>query len=255
MSYILDALRKADAERDRGHVPGIHAQPSFGGAPAAGTPSGARPWVWAVAGALAVALIGVLVWYFTRTPGAVATSAAAPMPAPVAMTPAPVPVPAPVPAPSPAPAPALSSAPLPAPTPAPAPVLASPAAVAPVATRAVGEPAKPPPEAASVARKARPAPAAASAAPAPAPAPGVKPAAAGDKVYTVAELPDDIRRQLPNVNIGGSMYSSKPADRILIINGLVLHEGEAISPDLKLVQIRVKAALLDFRGYRYTLAF
>ena len=27
MSYILDALRRADAERERGAVPGLHAQP------------------------------------------------------------------------------------------------------------------------------------------------------------------------------------------------------------------------------------
>ena len=26
MSYILDALKKADAERERGHVPGLHTQ-------------------------------------------------------------------------------------------------------------------------------------------------------------------------------------------------------------------------------------
>ena len=29
MSYILDALRRADAERERGTVPGIHAQPIY----------------------------------------------------------------------------------------------------------------------------------------------------------------------------------------------------------------------------------
>jgi general secretion pathway protein B len=71
----------------------------------------------------------------------------------------------------------------------------------------------------------------------------------------VAELPDDIRRQLPNVTVGGSMYSPKPADRILIINGQVLHEGERIAPDLELQQIRLKSALLNFKGYRYAIAF
>lgn len=51
------------------------------------------------------------------------------------------------------------------------------------------------------------------------------------------------------------MYSPKPADRILIINGQVLHEGDKIAPDLVLQQIRLKGALLSFKGYRYTVAF
>ena len=92
-------------------------------------------------------------------------------------------------------------------------------------------------------------------APAPPAALETKPTATAEKVYTIAELPDDIRRQLPNVAVGGSVYSKTPADRILIINGLVLHEGEVIAPDLVLQQIRLKGALLNFKGYRYTIAF
>ena len=40
MSYILDALRRADAERERGNVPGLHAQPM----PAVTAP-GAHTWL------------------------------------------------------------------------------------------------------------------------------------------------------------------------------------------------------------------
>ena len=51
------------------------------------------------------------------------------------------------------------------------------------------------------------------------------------------------------------MYSSTPSSRILILNGQVLHEGDKIAPDLVLQQIRLKAAVLLFRGYRYSIAF
>lgn len=222
MSYILDALRKADAERDRGNVPGIHAQPSFGSAaPAPAQPAG-KPWIWLAAGALAVLLIGALVWYLTAPPRtAVEAARPASLPTPIAAAPT--------------------------------------AAPAPVATPAVPS-AAPKTDAPAIARRPRPTPTPTPTSPAPATATptttaDTKPAATGEKVYTVAELPDDIRRQLPAVNIGGAMYSPKAADRILIVNGQVLHEGDRIAPELTLQQIRVKSAVLSFKGHRYTIAF
>ena len=215
MSYILDALRKADAERDRGNVPGIHAQPSFGGAMPTRAQPAAKPWLWLAAGALAVLIMVTLAWYLM----------------------------------SPSPNAAVSTPPMPVAT---APVVSAPAPVAPAPVAAPPlQSALPKPEVAPIVRKPRPAPPQDSVATLAEP----KAAATGEKVYTVAELPDDIRRQLPNVAVGGSMYSPKPADRILIINGQVLHEGDRISPDLLLLQIRSKGALLNFKGYRYTIAF
>lgn len=219
MSYILDALRKADAERDRGNVPGIHAQPSFGGVIPTRAQPAAKPWLWLAAGALAVGIVAAMAWYLIGpSPAAVVSTPAVVAPAPLAVAPAVI---------------------------APVPVAPAPVAVPPLQATA------PKPEAAIVARKPKPAPA-----PEPATATvDTKPAAAAEKVYTLAELPDDIRRQLPAINVGGSMYSSKPADRVLIINGQVLHEGDRIAPDLTLQQIRLKGALLSFKGYRYTVAF
>ncbi|MDE2627051.1 MAG: hypothetical protein KGL99_07865, partial [Burkholderiales bacterium] len=62
MSYILDALRKADAERERGTVPGIHAQPMFAGASPAAPARAPRPWLWALVAAVGVALVAALLW-------------------------------------------------------------------------------------------------------------------------------------------------------------------------------------------------
>ena len=76
-----------------------------------------------------------------------------------------------------------------------------------------------------------------------------------ERIYAASELPDDIRRQLPALAVGGSMYSPSAKDRIVIINGQVLHEGDRISPDIVVERIRLKAAVLAFKGYRYLLAF
>jgi general secretion pathway protein B len=219
MSYILDALRKADAERDRGNVPGIHAQPSFGDARPGGTPAKSRTaitiaFVAFAAAVVVVALValgGFLPWFFMSRSAPPASAAVAPAPAPVAVAPAPV---------VPSIAPPIEA---PKPRVEPAPVTRKPKPVAPPASPAV--------------------------------APGAKPAATAERVYALAELPDEIRRQLPNLAVGGSMYSTKPADRILIINGQVLHEGDAIAPGLVLQQIRLKAALLSFKDHRFTIAF
>src|SRR3982751_1655175 len=60
MSYILDALRRAEAERERGAVPGLQSQQyAIAEDDAAATPP--RRLVWAVVG-LVLALIAVLAW-------------------------------------------------------------------------------------------------------------------------------------------------------------------------------------------------
>ena len=63
------------------------------------------------------------------------------------------------------------------------------------------------------------------------------------------------RRRTAMERLGLKYSSANKADRILIINGQVLHEGDAIAPGLMLEQIRLKAAVLAFKGYRYGIAF
>jgi len=81
------------------------------------------------------------------------------------------------------------------------------------------------------------------------------PAAAESRVFTVAELPDDIRRQLPAITVGGSIYSAEAANRFLIINGQIFHEKDKLGPELVLEQIKLKAAVLRFKGYRYEITY
>ena len=136
MSYILDALRKADAQRAGDPTRGIHAQPPIA---LAATASGGRrreQWVWGFAAALI--LIAAL-WMWLGA-GSVAPAPVAPAPvaaAPVRADPAPVPAPV-APAPAvlpPAPEPAVVVAAPKAPPLAPAPPAAPIAAATPAAER------------------------------------------------------------------------------------------------------------------------
>ncbi|MDB5840791.1 MAG: hypothetical protein JWQ23_2743, partial [Herminiimonas sp.] len=89
MSYILDALKKAEAERKLGAVPGVHAQPVI--IPSTGEPAALwrRPAAW---GSLATVLtVAVLLSWFQPwkpAPAPVAAAPASPAPAPVATAPA-----------------------------------------------------------------------------------------------------------------------------------------------------------------------
>lgn len=71
------------------------------------------------------------------------------------------------------------------------------------------------------------------------------------RVYALNELPENIRRQLPQLTVGGAMYSDNPANRMLILNGQLFHEGDHPIANLKLEQINLKSAVLSYQGYRY----
>lgn len=130
MSYILEALRKADAQRERDPARGIHAQPVAMGTAGEGARAPARPLLW---GALAVGAgaLAVAGWQLSRQdPEAVVTAAA-----PAAMAPPPVAAPTPAPRPVDPPA-APAAAVMPPAPPMPPPPPPAPAVEAPVVARA-----------------------------------------------------------------------------------------------------------------------
>jgi len=259
MSYILDALRRADAERERGAVPNIHAQPYAAPAGESETSRSTPPWLWIALALLAVAVLALAWKLFAGD---------APREQ-VAMVSAAVPTPSPAPSPAPAPTPAPITAPPPAPAQAPAPTAATPAAPRATPPSPVPlQPVQPLPivpsasRAAATVAKAASKPAARVAEPASAPAAAVAsaaspaaPASAVERIYAVSELPEDVRRSLPALPIGGAMYSKNAADRMLIIGGQVMHEGDTVAPELKLEQIRLKSAVFRFKAYRYEVGY
>ena len=244
MSYILDALKRAESERERGGVPGLHSQPEPLRRPIAASRAVVKPLVWAGV-ALALALSGVLVWRsagFGLVPGVVGASmpgiAASPPIANLITGSAGATVAKPVAS----AAFVVITAPAVAGTanmalPAPAPVTKAVAASPMVKQAASVASLKPDTRSQSVT--------AVAAAPAPATA----------RIVPVGELPPDIRQTLPKVVVSGSIYSDNQALRMLIINGEVFREGEKPVPDLQLEQIRVKSAVLNFKGLRYSVVY
>jgi general secretion pathway protein B len=332
MSYILDALRRADAERERGAVPGLHAQPDVSDLEPAARDR--RQLLYAVVGVggLLVAVVSILLaapWRHAPTDDARLAAAgdtaveprapvspaagARPAPAPAAATPAAVPA-ATLGTPAPAAADATGAA-----------LAASTTSIAtlapdgsvqhtviPAATGATGgeergtvhgpATAAAPTERAPAARGAGPearAVAMSRANPAPpngggaasargaavgqadtngAPATDARPAATQPEVVehygpplpgkaapaapapapvvkNVNDLPAPLRAQLPRLAVGGAIYSDTPSGRMLILNGQVYHEGDHPTPDTLIEQIRLKSAVLNFRGTRYEITY
>jgi general secretion pathway protein B len=242
MSYILDALRKADAERERGAVPDLHAQLLPPGATEVEPePPRSTSRLWIGVGVVLAAAAGASWWALSDREAA----------EPPVVSPAPrEPAAAMAPAASarPALANAGAAAPAAAPPPVPAPVLRSEAAEA-----------LPGPKAATKAKPAASAPAVAAALSRPkvampaqvasAPVPQAPPPAA--RLPSLAELPGDLRQQVPPLVMGGSVYSPQASVRMVIVNGQVFQEGNSLAPELKLEQIRPKTAVFSIRGQRF----
>ena len=223
MSYILDALKRADAERQRGAVPGLHVQQvgkSLGYA-SRGTSSRGR-WLAVLAGVLMAAAVAYL--YLSKLDVA--------------------------------PVSAVSTAPSPAATVAPVTLSASaPEVIAPHVVQPVAEP---PAE-----RQAPPAPKAKPVAPIGAEpvkaAPKIEAAVSTvqsppPEIPKLSELPEEVRRQIPTLAINGSVYSDNPAQRMLVVNNLVQTQGSQIAPDLRLEEIGAKSSVFSFAGTRFRIA-
>jgi len=241
MSYILEALKKAQAERQLGNAPTIHAPVQSYAGPAAG-PGGKRRHValGLVGGALLA--LAALWWMRQESVPGPAVLAQAPAPvrsAPVIATPAaraPIPAPAPAPVRVTVPVPVPAPVPVPVPAPAPAPVPA-PAAV-PVPVTKTSAPAQP-----ATVKNTAPA------------APRVAAPAPEETVRTLQQLPEALQREIPKVVVGGYIYSPDPAERLLLVDKMLRREGEEVAPGLVLERLLPKSAVMNYRGTRYRVGY
>ena len=213
MSYILEALKKAEAERNGA----VHrAAPLL--PPLAATskhpPAWRRPLPWAALAALSVTL-ACAAW-FTLSATDADRHAAPATTAAVAAKPAPLP----------------SSAP-PAST---APVAAAPVAAEPEKPKEKPAPKKP-------AEKKR-------AAPAEEPKTAKVPAA-DPPVGSLQDLPEQVQRDIPALSVGGYIYSGNKADRSVLINNRLLREGDEAAPGLVLEKMTPSGMVLNYKGYRF----
>lgn len=240
MSYVLDALRRAESERHRGSVPGLHAQTLPGPAVANAPPAVRRAVPWALAAlALAAGVLGLLAWQ-GLAPGPAVPAAPSTTSTTSATT-----------------APAAPSALLIPAAPSPAPPTLPPRATEPLASPTTTPPALslppvPPLPADRPADRTGDAPAATTPA---TPVAAASVPAAPARLPLLAELPEARRRELPTMNFGGAIDSPQPSARMLIVNGQVLHEGDSLAPGLTLQTIRLRSAVFEHRGQRFEVRY
>jgi len=234
MSFILDALKKSENERQRQSGPGLFE--------AKVAPPKPRWPAWAFAlAALLVINIGVVIWLTLRQPSRSDVVAAVQPP----QTPLPV---ARMPTVQAIQAPAANS------TPAPAAGEAVDQAAQQSSARAASENA-----AASASEEPNPD----DYAPAVEPAPNASPTAplSGSHVTrgTVEGLPtyDEMAGRpssgLPNLRLDLHVYAAKPQDRFIFLNMHRLREGDALPEGVRVETITPDGAVLSFRGSKFVL--
>lgn len=258
MSYILEALRKSEQQRQRGMAPRLlAAQPTY--------EEDTQP-AFLLHGLIAAALIGggvAIGWWqpWQQAPSAAeSTPAGPPEPTPRLAMPASLSLPV---------LPEAGSRPE-QDAPAQQSVVAAQAAPKPGSLKQdrlppAGAPAQTPELPAKLAVAAPRAPAQVRKKPA-APAPLEKDtapiqersaeAAAADPaqvqgVVLMAELPLAIQQELPAMSIPVHTYSSAPKERIVGINDRLLQEGEYVAPGLKLEEIAPDSVVFSYKNYRF----
>ncbi len=238
MSLILEALRKSEAERRRGTVPDVYAE--LPPVPATRSRLGVSRGAW-------VALAALLVPALWIARGALAPATPAALPAvrsaPVASQPQALPpvrhLSPPASPPRTQPDPAIAEA-------APATARLSPAVHAdpasPGSTRAL---------AAAPAAVATPPSAPPQIAPAPA-ATAMEPLSSPPATLSLSDLSVEERKALPPLKMSMHLWNDDPAQRLVIIDGNRLHEGDRIG-DAVVTAILADGVLLDWNGRRLKL--
>ncbi|MDE2048495.1 MAG: general secretion pathway protein GspB [Betaproteobacteria bacterium] len=271
MSLILEALRKSEQER-RQNVAGAAPGEVLTGATVVqvGTSRGV---LWGAA-AVVIAALSFAAWLWWSRPAVPPAAPAAQgtvLPAAaVAASPAltPAPTPAPITAAPPAPvsvavAPAAESVSTPQVAPlavgGAAPQLASsaralsaPPSPAPVARPAPASQLPPLPTSPSAQRAAAPA-AQAEPAAAPRAGPGAR-AAPNAQVVFLADLPPEVRKELPPLTLSGYIHADQPGDRLLAINDKLVRIGDEVVPGLQVVSLAPGYVVLAYKGWRFRVA-
>jgi general secretion pathway protein B len=86
-----------------------------------------------------------------------------------------------------------------------------------------------------------------------APAASAAAASAADLVIRWAALPEATRRSLPALSWSGGVYADQPAQRLVVVNGQVVREGDELATGLRLEQIGPKSVVVRWRGQRIEL--
>lgn len=82
---------------------------------------------------------------------------------------------------------------------------------------------------------------------------GTPPRAAPEKpgVPGLNSLPIEIQKEIPALKLSFLVFSDKPQDRMVSINGEMKREGQEVAPGLKLEQITPEGAIFSYKNHRF----
>jgi general secretion pathway protein B len=85
--------------------------------------------------------------------------------------------------------------------------------------------------------------------------PALAPAASAPPAHvpTLAELPESTRASLPALTLGGTVYANVAAQRLVVLNGQVFHQGDQPIAGLVVKEIRPRSVVLSYRGQAFEL--
>lgn len=238
MSYILEALRKAERERTLGQAPDIKNLYSISGV---NSPKREWPWGWLVVAVLVLNAGGLAAYFWWQTPPTPRVLGNLP-PEPMAATttPAHVPPPPPVvnliPPVTPPPTPAIAGPLEPPPARPNLPVVVIPPT--PALPNASSFPSEP----------------AATVTPEPVPV-SIKPSNShkSANVPALHTLPNQFRQAVPKLNLDVHVYSEYPERRFVMINSVQYRIGDTLREGPQVEDISEQGAVLSFLGQRFLL--
>ncbi|HMK61816.1 MAG TPA: general secretion pathway protein GspB [Dissulfurispiraceae bacterium] len=73
----------------------------------------------------------------------------------------------------------------------------------------------------------------------------------GNSIYSITDLPEEIRGSVPALIISTHIYSQDKTERLASINGHIGREGQEILKGIKIVSIVPDGAILSYQGYRF----
>jgi len=71
------------------------------------------------------------------------------------------------------------------------------------------------------------------------------------KVYRLKELPAALQKALPSFSLSAFMYSSNPELRMVRINGQMMREDQELTAGIRLQEITTDGVILASQGYRF----
>jgi general secretion pathway protein B len=72
-----------------------------------------------------------------------------------------------------------------------------------------------------------------------------------NRIYTLNELPQPVRKDLPEFLVSVFLYSDDRASRLVRINGQMMKEGQYLTPGLKLDEIVPSGVIFSYQNYRF----